>query len=120
MNQKEYDYWKTVTASSEHLWVEDAITRLNDRGLLYYTGGEAGIFMRITPNGMFRIGTYESALPHIGEAVLTVKAEKNCSNINEAFQLACQLGGMKFLRDMFSNDQIPQDAGEMMQQGPVM
>lgn len=34
MNQKEYDYWKTVTASSEHLWVEDAITRLNDRGLL--------------------------------------------------------------------------------------
>lgn len=56
MNQKEYDYWKTVTASSEHLWVEDAITRLNDRGLLYYTGGEAGIFMRITPDGMFRIG----------------------------------------------------------------
>lgn len=31
MNQKEYDYWKTVTASSEHLWVEDAITRLNDQ-----------------------------------------------------------------------------------------
>lgn len=86
----------------------------------YYTGGEAGIFMRIIPDGMFRIGTYESALPHIGEAVFTIKAEKNCSNINEAFQLACQLGGMKFLRDMFSNDQISQDAGEMMQQGPVI
>ncbi len=36
-------------------------------------------------------------------------AERKCGSFNEAFQLACELGGRKFLADMFSGSQIPQE-----------
>ncbi|MDD3229977.1 MAG: hypothetical protein PHE09_12280 [Oscillospiraceae bacterium] len=109
MDQKEWEHWQAVTASSTHKWVEDAIFRLNDRGAMYYTGGEDGIYMRIKKDGMLELGTYEGALPHIGEASFTVKAQKKYPDFNEAFQTACELGGKKFLMDMFSADQIPQE-----------
>lgn len=59
-----------------------------------------------------QMGTYEEAMLHIGEAIFTVKAEKNCGIFNAAFQSACQLGGRTFLTDIFSNDKIP---GNMLQ-----
>jgi hypothetical protein len=109
MNQKEFELWRAVTASSTHKWVEDAIFRLNGRGALYYTGGENGVYMKIPKDGMLELGTYEGALPHIGEAIFTVKAQKQCADFNESFHLACKLGGKKFLMDMFSTYQIPQE-----------
>ncbi len=51
------------------MWVEDAVSRLNGRGCLYYSGGESGIYMRITPDGTLQVGNYEGAIPHIGEAL---------------------------------------------------
>jgi hypothetical protein len=109
VDQKEWEHWRAVTASSTHKWVEDAIFRLNDRGVMYYTGGEDGIYMQISKDGMLELGTYEGALPHIGEAFIIIKAQKKCPDFNKAFQLACELGGKKFLMDMFSADQIPQE-----------
>jgi hypothetical protein len=109
VDQKEWECWKTVTASSTHKWVEDEIFRLNGRGAMYYTGGEDGSYMKITSDGVLELGIYEGALPHIGEAFFTVKLQKRYSDFNDAFQIAGQIGGKKFLMDLFSSDQIPQD-----------
>lgn len=110
MNQKELESWQAVRASSTHKWVEDSIFRLNGRGAMYYTGGEDGIYMEISKDGTLELGDYEGALPHIGEAIFTVKAQKQCAGFDEAFQIACQIGGKKFLMDLFSSDQIHQEA----------
>lgn len=112
MDQKEWENWLAITASSIHKWVEDKIFRLNGRGAMYYTGGEDGVYMEISNDGTLKLGTYEGALPHIGEAFFDVRIEKKYFDFNKAFQAACQIGGKKFLMDLFSNDQIPQDVIE--------
>lgn len=109
MDQREFKHWQAVTSSSQYMWVEDVVTRLNGRGCLYYTGGESGIYMRITQEGTLQVGNYEGAIPHIGEALFRPGAERKCGSFNEAFQQACELGGRKFLADMFSGSQIPQE-----------
>jgi len=109
MDQKEWESWQTVTASSAHKWVEDEIFCLNGRGAMYYMGGEDGSYMQITNDGMLELGIYEGALPHIGEAFFTVKVQKKYPDFNDAFQTACQIGGKKFMMDFFSSDQIPQE-----------
>ena len=95
---------------------------MNGRGLLYYTGGEDGLYMEISEDGLLEVGTYESAIPHIGDAFFTPKAEKQCADKNEAFQILCQLGGEKFLLDLFSGDDMPQleDAPDVWQSGMTM
>ncbi|HBR07478.1 MAG TPA: hypothetical protein DD735_01125 [Clostridiales bacterium] len=108
MNQKEFEHWLKVTASSEYRWVEDEITRLNGRGALYYTGGENGIYMRLSPDGKLTAGTYEGAIPHIGEALFTQKTEHQYASFSEASQAALEFGGIQFLVDMLSSDRIPQ------------
>lgn len=45
MTQQEFEHWQAVTESSQYQWMEDESTRLNDRGALYYTGGESGLYM---------------------------------------------------------------------------
>lgn len=112
MDQKEWEHWQAVTATSDHKWVEDKIVHLNGRGAMYYTGGEDGIYMRISNDGTLELGTYKGALPHIGKAFFDVKGQKKYSDFNEAFQMVCEIGGKKFLMDMFSTDQIPQDVVE--------
>lgn len=47
--------------------------------------------------------------PISGRRCLGRGAERKCGSFNEAFQLACELGGRKFLADMFSGSQIPQE-----------
>lgn len=113
MTAKEFKYWQAVTESSRHSWREDSVTRLNGQGALYYTGGESGIFMRVTADGELTVGTYEGAIPHIGEACFSKKAEHKCRDFNEGFQYVCQLGGIKFLADLFSNDQVPRMEQDM-------
>ena len=93
MTKKELEQWQAVTNSSQYRWVEDRITRLNGRGMLYYTGGEDGCFMRITPEGNLTIGIYEGAFPHIGEACFQVKAEKTVVIIIRHFKKPVSLKG---------------------------
>jgi hypothetical protein len=112
MNQDEFDYWQAITKSSEDCWVEDRITRLNGNGALYYTGGENGRYMRLYPDGKLTVGTYEGAFPHIGKAIFKRESEHQYECFNKALEAACQLGGTEFLADMFSGDQIPQEAIE--------
>ncbi len=108
MTQQEFEHWQAVTESSQHQWVEDEPTRLNGRGALYYIGGESGVYIWILKKGDVMVGTYEGAIPHIGEACFSMKARQECKDFNEGFQYACQLGGIKFLADLFSNTQVPQ------------
>lgn len=108
MTQHELEHWLKVTASSEYRWVEDEITRRGGRGALYYTGGEDGIYMRLSPDGRLTAGTYEGAAPHIGEALFTQKAEHQYASFSEASQAALEFGGIQFLVDMLSSDQMPQ------------
>jgi hypothetical protein len=68
--------------------------------------------MRLSPDGKLTVGTYEGAFPHIGEAMFKQEAEHQYGSFDEAFQAACKLGGTEFLADIFSNDQIPQEAIE--------
>ena len=102
MTDTELRAWLAVTRDSRYRWTEDEITRLNGRGALYYYGGEDGIYMRIQPDGKLSIGTYEGALPHIGEAFLTPKASMDCGDFDRALQSAMEFGGTKFLVDLFS------------------
>ncbi len=104
MTDQEWKYWNSVTGNSRFFWTEDKTTRLNGRGALYYFGGENGVYMRIQPDGTLSVGTYEGAIPHIGEASFTIKAKEKYDSFNEAFQKALQLGGTRFLRDMFSTE----------------
>ena len=57
--------------------------------------------MSIHKDGRLELGSYESAIPHIGEAVFMPKSEKQYADFNEAFTAALQLGGKQFLVDMF-------------------
>lgn len=108
MDQKECENWIAITASSSYKWVEDRISYLNGRGSLYYTGGEDGVYIQISNDGTLKIGTYEGASPHIGEALFKVKEEQKYADFNEAFQMACKIGGRKFLKDLIMADQVTQ------------
>ena len=102
MTELECKQWMAVTANSQYQWTEDEVTRLNGRGALYYRGGTDGVYMRIRPEGKLSIGTYEGAIPHIGEATFFQKAVIDCGSFDQAFQKAAELGGQGFMQDMFS------------------
>lgn len=38
MDQREFEHWQAVTSSSQYMWVEDAVTRLNGLPLLHRRG----------------------------------------------------------------------------------
>jgi hypothetical protein len=69
MSEQEFAAWQALTESSRELWTEDDIFRLNGHGSFYYHGGEDGNFIKIHKSGLLEAGTYEGALPHIGEAM---------------------------------------------------
>ena len=75
MTEYEFEYWQEVTQNSKYRWMEDAITRLNGNGMLFYTGGEEGVYMRVSPENKLTVGIYEDAFPHVGDALFKIKAE---------------------------------------------
>ena len=102
MTDLEWKQWMAVTENSQFQWTADAVTHRNGRGELYYFGGTDGIYMRVQPEGRLSIGTYEGAIPHIGEALFAQKAVQDCGSFGQALQKAMELGGQRFLQDMFS------------------
>lgn len=103
---KDWAYWTAVTESSQFRWTEDVIVRLNGYGSLYYIGGEDGQFIQIDKDGRLAAGTYEGAVPHIGDAMFKVAVEKKYPDFNAAFTAALAAGGKKFLADMFSGNPV--------------
>jgi hypothetical protein len=107
LNESEQNFaaWLTVTESSRYKWVEDEIYRLNGRGAMYYTGGEDGVYMRISKDGKLEAGNYEGAFPHIGEAFFKPAVIKQYDTFSDAYKAAMEAGGKQFMVDMFSGSE---------------
>ncbi len=110
--EKELAAWNAITDSSRYTWTEDDIFRLNGRGAMYFIGGETGIYMRVSKEGTLDVGTYEGAIPHIGEAIFKSTSNHKFDNYDQAFTHALETGGMKFLVDLF----CPQDKNAIVRE----
>jgi len=122
MTKKEFTAWQAITESSRFKWTEDDIFRLNSKGNFYFIGGEDGQYIQIHKDGRLEVGTYEGAIPHIGEAVFETAYTKQCADYSEAFKTALEkVGGKKLLVDIFSPDdknQIVREAFARLKENP--
>ena len=100
MTRQEYEAWLNETEASAYKWTEDVIFRLNGRGAFFYRGGVDGQFVEVASNGLLEIGTYEGAIPHIGEACFRTHASKQFPSFDKAYTATLQFGGMSFLVDI--------------------
>jgi len=99
MEKQEFENWTKVTALSTRNWSVDQ-TVLENRGeYLIYKGGESGHYFLVDENGSIKYGTYEFAIPHIGEAYFVTTGEKHFSSQNEALTKLIQAAGLSFLMD---------------------
>lgn len=69
MTRAEFDGWAAVTRASETTWQLDLCSWHNQGCYFIYKGGVDGVYLQVRSNGVAEIGTYEGALPHIGEAL---------------------------------------------------
>ncbi|GHV39781.1 hypothetical protein FACS189490_03910 [Clostridia bacterium] len=102
MTEKEFAGWQAITESSRARWTEDELYRMNGRGAMYFIGGEDGAYLRIGKDGVIEAGAYEGAIPHIGEAMFSPAVTERLEDYNAAFARALELGGKRFLMDMFN------------------
>ena len=105
MVSQEFSGWQSRIKDS-FIWTEDENVRLNDQGVMYYVGGNSGSYMKIGNDGLLTAGTYDDGFEQIGDATFKVQAEKKYNDFDEAFSIALNIGGEKFLNDMF-NGEIP-------------
>jgi hypothetical protein len=99
MTQEEFDGWRAVTERSKHHWNSDLIHE--SRGeFLFYIGGVDGRFISIDRSGLLRLGEYEDAYPHIGEASFKVNFSVQCSDREAAFKRVVEAGGTTFLLEI--------------------
>lgn len=73
MTKQEEQAWLEETAKSAGRWNEDPIWA-SKGDLLLYRGGESGRYIEVRSGGHLTkgdlsMGTYDGALPHIGEAI---------------------------------------------------
>lgn len=85
MNRKEFQEWASWTAKSQGRWVKDPIHNgQGNQELLIHRGGVNGYFIRVDRLGVVSVGSYEDALPHIGEAAFQVSGSYNVGEFKEA------------------------------------
>ncbi len=101
MDKRELEYWQSVTEHSTYRWTEDSITRLNSGEHLYYIGGEDGHYMRLSQDGKLTVGNYEGAYPHIGEAVIYLRAEISTSILMKRSKQPVSWAELNFWRICF-------------------
>lgn len=99
MDQQEYEYWKSVTASSEHGWRFDHILHLNHNTYLWYKGGiEEGSYIMVSDDGHAEIGNYKMALPCITDAEFTTVHRNMVADTNDkAVAIVLEKMGLAFL-----------------------
>ena len=117
-SEQTFSAWISATESKRYRWVEDEIYRLNGRGAMYYTGGEDGVYMRISNDGKLEAGRYEGAIPHIGEALFHTAVVRQFGSFADAYKAAMETGGRQFLIDMFSGGKVPQPLHETARSAP--
>ena len=94
MTKEEAERWLCVTARSKIAWQLDQIHNTVDDSIIY-KGGTNGFFLttrrlysqshpRVALNRwVVQVGTYEGAMPHIGEAVFTVIGSKAFESVGD-------------------------------------
>lgn len=100
MNAQEFAAWTRYTKGSEFSWRLDECARHNLGVLLLCKGGEDGCFVRIERDGKTEAGTYEGAIPHIGEALFKTTFRKTFPNQDDAFARVAECYGTGFLLDL--------------------
>lgn len=100
MNKQEFEAWLAVTQASKDRWILDYVTYHNRGDLLFYTGGQSGNYIEIAADGTATIGTYEGALPHIGEALFQPKHTRKFESRDAAFARVSEALGVQFLIDL--------------------
>jgi hypothetical protein len=84
MTKAEYAAWQAETAKSLHRWALDQVTFHNRGEYLFYKGGSCGTYVRVGADGVASIGSYEGAIPHIGEATFTPKYTRKLDGTADA------------------------------------
>lgn len=101
MNKDEFEAWSEETARSKGCWMSDPIAE-SKGGWLFYRGGESGRFIMISSSGYLQVGLYDWAIPHIGEAVFSTKADRKYRNADEALQVVFDVLGSAFVEDFMN------------------
>jgi hypothetical protein len=87
MDKIEAASWLAETKRSEHHWQLDPAHKLASDCLIYKGGTERGHFVAIREEGgkhWVSVGTYEDAIPHIGDAKFVRQGKKPLANALEA------------------------------------
>lgn len=98
MSKVEFEAWKRETARSRHQWIIDEIHNGRDgQDLVVFKGGENGKFFRIDQSGLCEVGSYEGAIPHIGEAIFTITGVHKCETFDDGVTRLLTALGASFL-----------------------
>ena len=98
MTPAEFDTWKKWTRESAHRWAVDPVHDGREgRDLLLYIGGENGKFLRFDNAKTLEIGSYEGAIPHIGEATFRVEGRMTFPSRILAIIRATEIAGRAFI-----------------------
>lgn len=98
MTRDEYKNWQKQTIQSKNNWILDEVRYHNTKDFLFYTGGESGVYLQVSKDGIAEIGEYNGAIPHIGEAIFSRQhSRKLADNADEALRIVTEKLGMKFL-----------------------
>lgn len=98
----EYDAWIRFMRSRRGRWTVDPIhDGENGRRLLCFCPRLAdetrGVFVEVEADGTVRAGTYEDALPHIGDALFRARWERDFGSQREAVRVVAERLGVPFL-----------------------
>ena len=82
MTEREFEAWTAETARSRGSWLLDPVFQASGR-TMFYRGGEDGTYVTIV-GAEVEVGSYEGAVPHIGEALFHTRCKKQFPTEAEA------------------------------------
>jgi len=100
MTVTEFQAWKKETDRSVAAWVVDRVMSHNQKCCFIYRGGENGNYVRVDSSGLVELGTYEGAIPHIGEALFKKTGEVQCEGYDNGVLRICTALNI-YLESMF-------------------
>jgi hypothetical protein len=100
MTKTEYNLWIEETKKSENEWRIDLIHSTFDDCLFYKGGTESGQWVHIYKSKL-ALGTYQYAIPSIGDAQLTTLATKNCVSNFEAWRYLLNNSGVEEIKPLY-------------------
>ena len=98
MDASEFEGWKKETEKSKDFWSVDKIHNgAEGQDLLLYKGGASGHYAAFSPDGWVQLGSYEHAVPHIGEACFSPLNSHQFASMQEAVDRFTRALGPSFL-----------------------